>query len=437
MLEWLGIQRFAYDYRDEHIPTFDEEMVMLKKYNIRLLAWWFPTVLNDEARLILEVLRRHKLQGVQLWVTGSGAAPKSTAEQQMMVASEAARIRSIAEAASKQGCTVGLYNHGGWFGDPDNQIAIIEHLKGQGATNVGIVYNLHHGHEHIDRFPDIMRKMKPYLLAINLNGMTRDADKTGKKILPLGQGDLDLWILKVICESGWQGPVGILNHTDQDAEARLQDNVEGLDWLVAQLLGRPVGPKPKPKTWPEAAAPTGQSSLGPAFDKALSGGMVMDGQPQYRSMPLTIEFWAKLNSARNFNILVACDPKSSADHWELYSYADSGLFSAYLPGRGGEFKSNVNICNGQWQYLAAIFESTRVRLFVNGELVLDRAANPRSGEPHPGGLAFGRLVEGGIGCDGLIDEVRISRGVRPIGGIPTAPFEADSETLGLWHFDNL
>ncbi len=46
---------------------------------------------------------------------------------------------------------MGLYNHGGWFGEPENQIAIIEHLK---MSNVGIVYNLHHGHDHVERFKD-------------------------------------------------------------------------------------------------------------------------------------------------------------------------------------------------------------------------------------------------------------------------------------------
>src|SRR5271157_2236678 len=50
MLERLGFKAFAYDYRAEHIPTFDAEIEALHKHHIHLLAWWFPTVLNDEAR---------------------------------------------------------------------------------------------------------------------------------------------------------------------------------------------------------------------------------------------------------------------------------------------------------------------------------------------------------------------------------------------------
>ncbi|MGN6546096.1 MAG: sugar phosphate isomerase/epimerase, partial [Aureliella sp.] len=119
MLDRLGIHRLAYDYRAEHIPTFDDELDQLAKHHIELTAWWFPTQLNDEARLILDVLKRHGIK-TQLWVTGSGGPTKSPEEQRQRIKAEADRIRAIAQAAAKQGCTVGLYNHGGWFGEPEN-----------------------------------------------------------------------------------------------------------------------------------------------------------------------------------------------------------------------------------------------------------------------------------------------------------------------------
>jgi sugar phosphate isomerase/epimerase len=248
MLERLGIRRFAYDYRSEHIPTFDAEMEALKRRHIQLLAWWFPTVLNDEARLVLDVLQRHGIHA-QLWVMGGGEPVKDEAERQARIEAEAKRIKPICDAAAKIGCTVALYNHGAWFGEPENQIAIIERLKLDGVTNAGIVYNLHHGHDHLDRFPELLAKMKPYLIALNLNGMIRNGDKVGKLILPLGQGDLDLKLLRIISDSGWHGPIGILNHTDEDAEGRLRDNLDGLAWLVPQLKGKPAGPRPVPRTW--------------------------------------------------------------------------------------------------------------------------------------------------------------------------------------------
>jgi len=234
MLDQLGIKRLAYDYRAEHIPTFDAEIAALKKHGIELTAWWFPTSMNDEARLIIEVCRRHQVSP-QLWVTGGGAPTNSEAEQAARVEAEAKRIAEIAVAAKTIGSTVGLYNHGSWFGEPENQIAIIERLKRDGLTNVGIVYNQHHGHDHLDRFAELLATMKPYLLVVNLNGMTAGGDKSGKKILPLGAGDLDAKLLTIIRDSGWSGPVGILNHTDEDAEARLKLNLNGLTEVLATI----------------------------------------------------------------------------------------------------------------------------------------------------------------------------------------------------------
>jgi hypothetical protein len=229
MLEALGIKRLAYDYRAEHIPQWDAELAALKKHGIELTAWWFPGVLNDEARKALDLFNRHGV-APQLWITGGGGPVKDVAEQNARIESEAARVGAIARAAAP--LKVALYNHGGWFGEPENQIAIIERLARDGVNNVGIVYNQHHGHEHLDRFPALLGKMKPHLLALNLNGMVRDGDKVGKKILVLGEGALDRELLRVIAASGWRGPVGILNHTDEDAETRLKANLGGLQKLL-------------------------------------------------------------------------------------------------------------------------------------------------------------------------------------------------------------
>src|SRR6516225_3535734 len=59
MLEKLGFKHFAYDYRAEHIPTWDEELDALQRHHISLDAWWFPGALNDEAKKTLELFQRH------------------------------------------------------------------------------------------------------------------------------------------------------------------------------------------------------------------------------------------------------------------------------------------------------------------------------------------------------------------------------------------
>jgi sugar phosphate isomerase/epimerase len=249
MLRRLGFRRFVYDWRAEHIPSFDAELDALERHGIALAGFWFPATLNQDARIILDLLERHKVR-TQLWVTMQDPAPAAR-DQSVKVGAAVRTLRPIADEAARIGCTLGLYNHGGWFGEPENQIAIIGRLE---RPNVGIVYNLHHGHDHLDRFRALLATMKPHLLALNLNGMVKDGDKVGKKILPLGQGDRDLDVLRTIVESGYRGPIGIIGHTQDDAEQRLQDNLDGLDWLVAQLEGKPPGPKPEPRTGPRAGA---------------------------------------------------------------------------------------------------------------------------------------------------------------------------------------
>jgi len=249
MLRRLGFRCYAYDWRDEHLPTFDDEVALLQKNNIELTAVWFPG-LDASGKKLLQVLKDRGVK-TQLWVTSGGEPTKNPDEQRQRVVAEAARIRPIAEAAAAQGCSVALYNHGGWFGEPENQLAIIDELK---LPNVKIVYNLHHGHSHLSRFPELLKKMLPHLTVLNLNGMVPGGDAHGRKILPLGAGDLDLDLLKIIRDSGYRGPIGILGHTNDDAEERLKDNLDGLDWLVPQLAGAKAGEKPKYRT-PVPAAP--------------------------------------------------------------------------------------------------------------------------------------------------------------------------------------
>ena len=160
----------------------------------------------------------------------------------------AAQLLPQVERAKKLGCSIGLYNHGGWGGEPENLVAVCEHLRTKhSADNVGIVYNFHHGHGHIDRFSEAIAAMRPYLLCLNLNGMVRDGDKRDRKIQPLGQGEFDLTLLKQVVDSGYKGPIGIIGHTNDDVELRLRDNLEGLAWLASQLEGKPAATKPKPR----------------------------------------------------------------------------------------------------------------------------------------------------------------------------------------------
>lgn len=223
MLNRLGLSRVAYDWRDHHIPEWDEELRQYKAHDIQLTAFWAPTRHKE----ILDLLKRHNVRA-QLWIDHN---PKGDTDAERL-ASSVAHFAPLAAMAKSANCTVGLYNHGGWFGQPRNLVAVVEQLKSQGHTNVGIVYNLHHAHDHLAQFPENLKLMKPHLLCLNLNGMR----KGGPKILPIGHGDDDLSLLRTIRDSGYTGPLGILNHREEiDAETGLKQNLNGLKQLLKQL----------------------------------------------------------------------------------------------------------------------------------------------------------------------------------------------------------
>jgi hypothetical protein len=180
---------------------------------------------------------------------------------------------------------------------------------------------------------------------------------------------------------------------------------------------------------------TREASVAEAFGKAMRGNVKVPGRDEFRQRPITVECMAKLDSAASYNVLVASDTKASAQHWSLYSAPGSGYLTLFQPGRGGEIVAETNICDGKWHAIAAVIEEDRIRLFVDGKLVKDAPAAPLQGTPLPGKLAIGDIAEGGLGCDGLVDNVRISRGAREIGSAPAAPLVKDEATLGLGDFD--
>jgi sugar phosphate isomerase/epimerase len=346
MVAKMGIKKIAYDWRQEHVAEFEREILAYQKHGIEFFAFWGA---HDEAFRLFEKYKLHP----QLWIMMKGTGDT----QEAQVKSAAEGLLPILAKAKAIGSHVGIYNHGGWGGEPENMVAVCEYLKKNHATdNIGIIYNLHHGHSHLDRLPKAIEAMKPHLLCLNLNGMDIAGDTKGRKILPLGVGTQDVKVLRQIRASGYSGPIGILNHTNEDAEGRLLDNLDGLKWLLPQLDDAKPGEKPKYRTWSEATAKQslksqvpsskaagGVPSLSEEFGKALSGGLLVDGKGEYHTLPFTIECRAKLDSKDRFNILVACNPKSASTHWELYTHAGRGTLALYMPGRGGDYDSGVNI----------------------------------------------------------------------------------------------
>ncbi|MFV0443877.1 MAG: sugar phosphate isomerase/epimerase family protein [Planctomycetaceae bacterium] len=240
MLVRLGLKRVAYDWRPQHVAEFETEIEQYRQHGLEYFAFW------GEHERAFELFEKHCLHP-QVWKMLPAPAGETDAEK---TAQSVEQLLSLVDRTRQLKCQLGLYNHGGWQGEPDNLVAICRALrKHHNAEHVGIVYNLHHGHGHLNDFAESLEKMQPYLLCFNLNGMNLGGDAQGDKILPLGAGSEDLRLLQTIVESGYTGPIGVIGHTQDDVEQRLQDNLDGLDWLLPQLADHPAGPKPKYRTW--------------------------------------------------------------------------------------------------------------------------------------------------------------------------------------------
>lgn len=233
MLQELGLKKLAYDWREEHVPTWKDELRALNDAGVELTAFWCSSSLEPAKHpgniRIFEFLKKNKVQ-TQLWfMLPTGALDRiEDPEERLTAASNA--VRDLADAAAKLGCSVGLYNHGGWPGKPSTLVSIMRKLKD--LDNVGLVYNFHHAHEDLAEFPKALKSMSPYLMCLNLNGMTVG----GPKILPLAEGELDRDIFRWILDANYQGPIGILDHRNElDAQESLQQNLTGLDKVWKQL----------------------------------------------------------------------------------------------------------------------------------------------------------------------------------------------------------
>jgi formate C-acetyltransferase len=177
----------------------------------------------------------------------------------------------------------------------------------------------------------------------------------------------------------------------------------------------------------------------PAFAANSAAAYWAEAAPksEYDAPPLTVECWARLNSSSGFNVIALNRNKDSKHHWEIYSYANSGVFSAYLPGVApSEIKSDRVITDGQWHYLAMVYSGNRVELWVDGTKAAD--SEVKAGDElseGSGHFYIGGYPAGGIGCDGAVGEVRISNATRDVSMIPNGAFEDDAAVLALWKLD--
>ncbi|MCX6858583.1 MAG: heme-binding domain-containing protein, partial [Verrucomicrobia bacterium] len=190
---------------------------------------------------------------------------------------------------------------------------------------------------------------------------------------------------------------------------------------MPQLDDAKPGEKPKYRTWSEKASAvlidtkyvrvgSQRPSLSKEFGSAFSGSEIDRQSKDFSDLPLTIEVRVRLHGNDGYNIIVANEVKASATHWELYTHSKRGTLALFMPGRGGDFDSMIDICDSQWHDLLASIDDKTVTLWIDGKTVLEKPIQTIQGTPKPGGFAIGSLVEGTLHCTGLIDDLRLSRG---------------------------
>ena len=235
MLKRLNFSQYAYDWRHQHLATFAEEIKLAKESKVHIAAVWMwidknadsPGKLSEDNERFLSIMKEAGLQ-TQLWV-GFNNNFYEYDNDATKIARGVEMLKFLREYTRSLASGIGLYNHGDWFGEPENQIKILKELN---DPRVGLIYNFHHAHKQIDSFPTLLKKMSPWLWTVNLNGMKKD----GPQILPIGRGDEEKDMVKELMDSGFHGSIGILGHIEEeDVEQVLQRNLNGLRKMEKEL----------------------------------------------------------------------------------------------------------------------------------------------------------------------------------------------------------
>jgi beta-mannosidase len=188
--------------------------------------------------------------------------------------------------------------------------------------------------------------------------------------------------------------------------------------------------------------------FGPALNAQL-GTMRIAEKAAYSAAPFTVELRVKLRTSQKANVLISNDFREASDHWEVLTLGvtsfqePNGHLVSYLPGYTPSYvASEQDIADDRWHYVAMTFDGREVKLFVDGIEVAHRTVRAVGGRTVSGGsLEIGRAstmlpedthLPDPAGCNGLIDGVRISKGIRDVSVVPDAPFKADATTIGLW-----
>lgn len=151
----------------------------------------------------------------------------------------------------------------------------------------------------------------------------------------------------------------------------------------------------------------------------------------------TLEGWVMAETYQGRRPILA-----KSENSEYYLFATNGVpaFGVHVGGAYREAKADSVVLEpARWYHLAGVYDGSEVRLYVDGTVV---ARSPARGERRVNGLPFyigadpNRRGEPVDTLKGMIDEVRLSRGVRYTDAFePRRWLTPDESTMLLFHAD--
>jgi hypothetical protein len=152
---------------------------------------------------------------------------------------------------------------------------------------------------------------------------------------------------------------------------------------------------------------SGQSGAGLNFDGSNDWVTVSDDVGLDLSGAMTLAAWVRPDSVTGWRTVLLKETGNGLAYG-LYSSDDEGLPSVYINTGGTDIAATgpESLSAGTWSHLAATYDGSSLRLYVNGQLVATRNITG-SIVTSNGPLRFGGNAIWGEHLDGSLDEVRI------------------------------
>ncbi|WP_046759186.1 sugar phosphate isomerase/epimerase family protein [Kordia jejudonensis] len=228
LLKELGLKKYGFNKGKGDFSKMKEEFQLAQENDIEITSVFLWLNAKRDSIGKLSPSNQELLKNISevpqkpvIWVSFSANFFENLS-QEAAIKRSVDMIKFVKQKADQMGCKLALYNHHGWFGNPYNQLKILEALN---DDSISMVYNFHHAQEYVDQFQDIAKKITPYLSFVNLNGVKKE----GPQIITIGEGDHEFEMIQTLVKEGFTGPWGILGHIKtEDVKLVLERNIEGL-----------------------------------------------------------------------------------------------------------------------------------------------------------------------------------------------------------------